>query len=68
MEETGNTTWKLDYKAQVTRVRLSTIQDHPGPSGYSDSQPYHQLAKKYTIVQTERDDNANTNKTIHAII
>nr|DAI50071.1 MAG TPA: hypothetical protein [Caudoviricetes sp.] len=24
--------------------------------------------KNYTIVQTERDDYANTNKTIHAII
>nr|DAV24451.1 MAG TPA: hypothetical protein [Caudoviricetes sp.] len=39
MEETGNTTWKLVYKAKVTRVRLSTIRDHPGPSGYSVSQP-----------------------------
>nr|DAI65994.1 MAG TPA: hypothetical protein [Caudoviricetes sp.] len=57
-----------ECKRDAHAVRYST---RPAPGGtrvlprVAPDQHQHQI---YTIVQTERDDNANTIQTIHAII
>lgn len=83
MEETGNSAaatgkiWKLVYKTHavrrkgVERTRCGTRHGtaHGGTRVLPSVAPAPAPApKEYTIVQTERDDYANTNKTIHVII
>ena len=63
MEETGNRAtatgkiWKLVYKAHAAKLEQHARCAAPAPA-----------PKEYTIVQTERDDYANTIQTIHVII
>ena len=76
MEETGNRAtasgkiWKLVYKAHAEQRKGGRA--HAVRYKWQASVPWRVKAgaayKKYTIVQTERDDNANTHKTIHVII
>ena len=70
VEETGGAAtatgkiWKLVYKAHAVRLSDQSARVAAQVAGSSHT-AFH---KKYTIVQTERDDYANTNKTIHVII
>ena len=82
MEETGNTTWKLVYKAHAVQLKRLEHTRYgeckrrcargaaPAERWYTRGGTRHAwhtvahattLSKIYTIVQTERDDYANTN-------
>ena len=75
MEETGNRAtatgkiWKLVYKAHA--VQRKGVERTRGGTRHGPAHPVNRVLHQhqiYTIVQTERDDYANTIQTIHAII